>query len=1005
MLMMIRNLRRRALAVLVLSASVAFSSLAFAQRTHVTAPMPTPTPVIPADKTATHSPWSFLSLGATHTDDFQREHPTYDGRGVIVFIFDTGVDPTVPGLLETSQGSRKVIDVRDFSGTGDVTYVSAQRESDELRVSGRTVLKGMNSVNAKPVDGQYYYGVLPEKRFQNGLADLNFDGNDTDSFGILIFQDATSHYVAYLDSDGDGDLADEHQLTNYHERFDVFQFHSKDSVASSGKRLGGAINIYPEQKLVSVYFDDGSHGTHVAGIAAGHDIDNQKGFNGVAPGAEVIACKFADNTAGGVTVSGSMQRAFEFAAETARSQAKPVVVNMSFGIGNELEGSSMMDRWLDSLLAATPNLAVCISAGNEGPGLSSIGLPGSAERVITSGAALPDDAARDLYKLYLTRPVVFDFSSRGGELAKPDLVSPGTAVSTVPDYVSGDRYNGTSMSSPYTAGCAAVLLSAMTQAFPLWTPNANELKRAMMLSAHHIEGATPLDEGYGMIDVPAAFEMLSHWQRRANAPRFVHVEASIPSAIRTGTAAYYRAGNYPTDGELETFVVEPEEVTTNSFRERAVGMEAYDLVSEVPWMTPLESSIYHRGGGVMNVEVRYNPKLLQAPGFYCGRILGYQKGAARTRENVRFELVNTIALPYTFTDQNDYHVSLADMRLAPGVVQREFFTIPPGAKSAKVSLTVRDERGACTVRMFDNAGHEFSGLSLRRNAAQRTTTQYLSGRDMPPGVWEIDLSRTMVSEDERDIPVDLTVEVQPLDIHNLATFTDEQERPHVRAEVTNPTSQPYSADPEADILGYDRTIDTVIASGDSFTMPFSPRDGERLALFDISMPATDWDLFTDVTCMVLKPDSSALFNSAFDYRYKMVPVNFSNLGSIEPSQDDEEDTLPHAESSASAAIVAHAGSEKAKQGTPKFSLYIRGGLALPNQDHPWHLRIHEYRYLENDRSLTRRVRELKLPPFETGELEFTSTKPLMELPAGYRPFGQIELRKTDSDIIRLPIEF
>src|SRR5262249_40679534 len=153
--------------------------------------------------------------------------------------------------------------------------------------------------------------------------------------------------------------------TNYHEHFDTFIFHSLDTAISSGRRLTGAVNIYPERDLISLYFDDGSHGTHVAGIASGHNIDNEEGFNGLAPGAQIIACKFADNSAGGVTVSGSMQKAFELAAQTASSQPKPVVVNMSFGIGNELEGHAVMDKWLDSLLAATPNLTVCISGGNE----------------------------------------------------------------------------------------------------------------------------------------------------------------------------------------------------------------------------------------------------------------------------------------------------------------------------------------------------------------------------------------------------------------------------------------------------------------------------------------------------------------------------------------------------------------------------------------------------------------------------------------------------------------
>src|SRR5207253_7557231 len=109
------------------------------------------------------------------------------------------------------------------------------------------VLKGLNSIAPKAIDGKYYYGALPEKRFQNGLSDLNFNGRTSDLFGVVVFQDAPGHWVAYVDSDGDGDITGERQLTDYHERYDTFEFHSTDTVASSGKHLTGAVNIFPER--------------------------------------------------------------------------------------------------------------------------------------------------------------------------------------------------------------------------------------------------------------------------------------------------------------------------------------------------------------------------------------------------------------------------------------------------------------------------------------------------------------------------------------------------------------------------------------------------------------------------------------------------------------------------------------------------------------------------------------------------------------------------------------
>ena len=54
-----------------------------------------------------------------------------------------------------------------------------------------------------------------------------------------------------------------------------------------------------EAPTLDLVFDTGAHGTHVSGIAAGHDLYGVPGFDGVAPGAQLLGLKIANSAQGG----------------------------------------------------------------------------------------------------------------------------------------------------------------------------------------------------------------------------------------------------------------------------------------------------------------------------------------------------------------------------------------------------------------------------------------------------------------------------------------------------------------------------------------------------------------------------------------------------------------------------------------------------------------------------------------------------------------------------------
>lgn len=202
--------------------------------------------------------------------------------------------------------------------------------------------------------------------------------------------------------------------------------------------------------------DDSGHGTATASLIVGDDgIGNQVG---VAPGARFIGCRNMDR---GVGTPARYTECFQFLlAPTDRNGMNPRpdlgadVINNSWGCpaSEGCTDPNVLRAVVENVRAA--GIFVVVSAGNEGPNCSTIGIPATYAASFTVAATTQADT-------------IASFSSRGTVTAdgsnrlKPDISAPGVGlrVAAAPSGYRGG-FSGTSGSAPEVAGAVALVWSA-----------------------------------------------------------------------------------------------------------------------------------------------------------------------------------------------------------------------------------------------------------------------------------------------------------------------------------------------------------------------------------------------------------------------------------------------------------------------------------------------------------------------------------------------------------------
>ncbi|KAJ1666207.1 hypothetical protein EV178_002447 [Coemansia sp. RSA 1646] len=411
----------------------------------------------------------------TQASEFVRKNPSYDGRGTVVAVLDTGIDPGAQGLQITSDGKRKVLDFVDCTGSGDVVMGDPQQcisDALELRGASGRMLR-LNPTWTNPsgewrVGAKRLYDVAPqsvkavskrdrEEKFRKTAQTLSDSVNTQLTAAKISKKDNTADTptrkkdgtvdasatgkddtVAELEAQAgvlstlSGSYEDQGPMLDCVVFYDGTQWRAAidaeaDGDLSNAKALGaykttGDVALLSKRQLLyfTLNFYDNGRTLSIVTSAGPHSTHV----------AGILAANHPEEPQNNGVAPGAQlislligdHRVASLETGVGLTRAVGAIIehgadlaNMSFG---EPSATHNAGQWVQMVRKEVVRRHRCIfvsSAGNEGPALTTVGAPGgTTDGIIGVGAFVGEEQIKADHAMYDTvRDTAFTWCSRG----------------------------------------------------------------------------------------------------------------------------------------------------------------------------------------------------------------------------------------------------------------------------------------------------------------------------------------------------------------------------------------------------------------------------------------------------------------------------------------------------------------------------------------------------------------------------------------------------------------